>query len=169
MDFDSFLQVGKTGAFGVLIHVIQTEVGYAHVWEMYTYKKSKRDNRRTITACNYQPGLLLCLLRTVLGHPITSFFVDCKVLNEQLLILLVREIPSLSHLVDHGELPLTWGGGGEGEELVSDIPQPLIRRQTIGKHSQNVYAKRLEYVAPYHILTGTIYHILTSTNTSHTP
>lgn len=37
MDFDSFLQVGKTGAFGVLVHVVQAKVGYAHVWKMYTW------------------------------------------------------------------------------------------------------------------------------------
>ena len=43
MDFDSFLQVGKTGAFGVLVHMIQTKIGDAHVREMDTYKGSKRD------------------------------------------------------------------------------------------------------------------------------
>lgn len=38
MDFDSFLQVGKAGAFWVLVHVIQPKIGYAHMWKMYTYK-----------------------------------------------------------------------------------------------------------------------------------
>lgn len=44
MYFDSFLQVGKTGAFRILVHVIQTKIGYSHMWEMDTYKDSKRDN-----------------------------------------------------------------------------------------------------------------------------
>lgn len=44
MDFDSFLQVGKTGAFGVLVDVVQSKIGYAHVREVDTYKgRSERD------------------------------------------------------------------------------------------------------------------------------
>ena len=36
MYFDSFLQVSKTGAFGILVNMVQSKVGYAHVREMDT-------------------------------------------------------------------------------------------------------------------------------------